>query len=760
MPSKTSTNESTLSSNTSQSRRSPPTSPLLKKVKTEPQQSNKIPVAMSYAAYREKKDKERAHSLQDNSKQQSSEQINKSNQLNKSLHQSSVRDISSQQLRDKVLNTDKISAKQQQINFDKQKQSEERHKIKAKNQDYLWESNSRSSNSSKAMPTSSTHLKSSQNNSIISEDFYDNLMKPSNHMNFNSIFSTDNDDSSDFKKEIASDLKMEFSDNDSNQSTDGLNLNSFPSAFMNDSSDSKPSLPTSNPQTNPFDTKPSFMSIFSTSVTQPNSTSSVQSKTENVKTIPSKYSDSLSVLSRIKPEPPPPMLSPLKTDSVLHESHSSLLSNANKLETLAQQYVKPIPNPDSDSKPFQNFKVLKTSPKSRPLFNQQKNSSALPQHSNSNLREKEVADMAQNIRIEIPNNSQLDADINNFNIINTNNNSNNNTESTLTSIQLKQESREKTTKPTEFPSVSKTLTTVSNVELESKPNIESLADHKSALRISPSPQLNINSVTVPLDTCVTKTILTHNKEAKEKHSHDKHSHKHHRDHHHSHKSSKHKDKHKHKHKDRDREKHKRKDKDRDKERDKEKQNDFKEMDPSFKISWSSPKDKSDVSINTNTAPIKLKISKKKLSVDEPDKDNDVPQNPLKLRIQLKDPKLTANTTDNNSSSSRKRKSSPKSSKKEKISKHELEKSFGTTNSNINYDLNASKTSNKSKKSNDSSKKNSSNLLSDEKRSLNSNQPQNKSLNLQMNTFGQQMINTGSTAQTTQQQIQRSSKAHK
>ncbi len=752
MPLKTSTNELTLSSNASQSRRSPPTSPLSKKVKTEPQQSNKIPVAMSYAAYREKKDKERAHSQQDNSKQQSSEQLNKSNQLNKSLHQSSVRDISSQQLRDKVLNTDKINIttlKQQQINIDKQKQSDERHKIKAKNQDYLWESNSRSSNSSKAMPTSSSaHLKSSQSNSV-SEDFYDNLMKPSNHMNFNSIFSTDNDDSSDFKKEIASDLKMEFSDNDSNQSTDGLNLNSFPSAFMNDSSDSKPSLPISNSQSNPFDTKPSFMSIFSTSVTQPNSTSSVQSKTENVKSIPSKYSDSLSVLSRIKPEPPPPMLSPLKIDSVLHESHSSLLSNANKLETLAQQYVKPIPNPDSDSKPFQNSKLLKTSPKSRPLFNQQKNSNALLQH-------KEVADMAQNTKIEIPNNSQLDADINNFNIINTN--SNNNTESTLTSIQLKQESREKTTKPTELPSVSKALTTVSNVELESKPNIESLADHKSVLRISPSPQMNINSVTVPLDTSVTKTILTHNKEAKEKHSHDKHSHKHHRDHHHSHKSSKHKDKHKHKHKDKDREKHKRKDKD--KEKDKEKHNDFKEMDPSFKISWSSPKDKSDVSINTNTAPIKLKISKKKLSVDEPDKDNDVPQNPLKLRIQLKDQKLTANTTpitDNNSSSSRKRKSSPKSSKKEKISKHELEKTFGTTNSNINYDLNTSKTSNKSKKSNDSSKKNSSNLLSDEKRALNSNQPQNKSLNLQMNTFGQQMINTGSTAQT--QQIQRS-KAHK
>ncbi len=164
MPLKTSTNELMLSSNASQSRRSPPTSPLSKKVKTEPQQSNKIPVAMSYAAYREKKDKERAHSQQDNSKQQSSEQLNKSNQLNKSLHQSSVRDISSQQLRDKVLNTDKINIttlKQQQINIDKQKQSDERHKIKAKNQDYLWESNSRSSNSSKVMPTSSsTHLKS------------------------------------------------------------------------------------------------------------------------------------------------------------------------------------------------------------------------------------------------------------------------------------------------------------------------------------------------------------------------------------------------------------------------------------------------------------------------------------------------------------------------------------------------------------------------------------------------------------------------
>jgi len=239
--------------------------------------------------------------------------------------------------------------------------------------------------------------------------------------------------------------------------------------------------------------------------------------------------------------------------------------------------------------------------------------------------------------------------------------------------------------------------------------VNTLIDPKPPLNtpISLNPSISVNNTNVASDAGANRPPVIPNKESKDKSSHSAPEEKHHK---HSHKSSKHKDKHKHKHKDKDREKsHKRKDKDKDrsnKDRDRDRERGHHCEDPSFKISYSATKDKTDVSNNSITAPIKLKILKKKLSIDEmesSDKDNEsVPQNPLKLRIQLKDQKLTTNATDfqsNDSNSGRKRKSSPKSSKKEKISKYENEsktkdksssKSKKGSNHMISYDMNSGK----------------------------------------------------------------------
>ncbi|CAG2176680.1 unnamed protein product, partial [Oppiella nova] len=296
--------DKTSAMNSSVSRRSPPTSPLTKKLKTEQtchtssQPLSKPPVSMTYAAYRERKEK--ANTQPDCPKQQPI-------LPNKSSTHKPNRDIVSNPQKERI-------SPKQQIITDRQRQSDERHRLKPKNSDYLFESSSRPAVTAKPIS-----IPTNQKPNNITEDFYDNLLnKPSN---FNSIFATgDGDDSLDFKRDVVSNLQMEFSDN-SNQSTDGLNLSSFPSDFMNDSSDSKKSLNNNNNNNNSnnnsksqpnLETKPtSFMSIFSTPIatTQtitPITAATTAQKSDNPKAnIPSKYSD---VLSRI-----PPMLSPLHT---------------------------------------------------------------------------------------------------------------------------------------------------------------------------------------------------------------------------------------------------------------------------------------------------------------------------------------------------------------------------------------------------------------------------------------------------------------
>ncbi|CAG2105198.1 unnamed protein product [Medioppia subpectinata] len=656
--------------NPTTSRRSPPTSPHTRKVKVEPtshqpnQPLSRPPVSMSYAAYRERK----ANTQHDCPKPPPI-QPNKS-----SIHPTN---------RDNPSNPQKERISPKQLLTDKQRQSEERHKLKPKTSEYLFESSNRSSIAPK--PTAlSSNPKSSQNNT--NEDFYDLLNKPSS---FNSIFSNDGDDSLDFKRDVVSNLQMEFSDN-SNQSTDGLNLSSFPD-FMNDSSDSKKSFINTNNnnsiknniklETESEANQTSFMSIFSAPVTTTHAitpttaSTTAHTKSDNTKTnIPQKYSD---VLSRIKPEPLPPMLSPLKSmadNEMVPKLEKPFASHS----SLAQTHLKTNSNTELDLKTHQNSKISKSSPKFQNSLTQPQKGfvgSVVP-----TFKDKEMNESLPNIKLETmemqPSIGNLNKTQNPMTIINTNVNDLINSSESLAPLLIKPENREKSLKAVEIPSVlSKNRPQMSsNLESDVKPNVTLLGDPKLTLNLSPNQHILVNNTSVVSD--MTKHPVIPIKESKDKSSHSTPEEKHHKRSHHSHKSSKHRDKHKHKHKDKDRERHKHKDKDRDRDRDRSGD------DPAFKISYSASKDKADISNNnSNTAPIKLKISKKKLSIDEiesSDKTEEpVQQNPLKLRIQLKDEKFTTNATDfqsNDSNSGRKRKStsSPKSSKKDKQSKHENE----------------------------------------------------------------------------------------
>ena len=728
------------------------TSPLMKKIKSEPSDksalpSNKAPVAMTYAAYRERKER----TLHETTKQ-SEQSVAKSNQSVKGLPQLTTKESNPHQ-RDRP--NDKLSAKQQQMIIDKQKQIDERHKLKAKNPENLWDSSSRQTIPSKPI-SSSTHQKSSQNN-VTTDDFYDNLLnKPSN---FNSIFSTDGEDSLEFKKEITTDLKMEFSDN-SNLSNDALNLSSFPSEFINDSSDSKKSLNNSNNNNinklhTSLDSKPtSFMSIFSSPITTANTTTpaTVPLKSENTPLVnPMKYNtnDFQNMLSRLKPEPPPPMLSPLKSAAEIESV--SKLEKSFPTHSSVPTLLRPNVNSSQalDSKSFPNLKSSKTPTKSRNQFQTKSSVGMTLQNSPKELNESSLNISSDNLTTG-PTIDSLTV-VNNCNNNALNSNDLGHTSESLVPVGIKQENKEKPLKGAEVPSVlSLNRTQTSCSEFDIKPNNEFIPNLNSTLHLSPPQKLINNLSSIPeqssnltkgMSVSMSVPMSVQNKDVKEKTHEERHSEKHHK---HSHKSSKHKDKHKHKHKDKDREKHKRKDKDRDRERDREKQNHSK--DDSFKLS-----SQTDASKNSNVAPIKIKITKNKMSVDSPDKDNDVPQIPLKLKIQLKDQKLTSNTTDfesNETTSGRKRKSSPKSSKKEKISKHETEPKLKDEKS---WTKTSSKSSKKSIDSNNSKKN--LNLITDERYST---QP--------INPFGHQMLNLGIGNQTigAPQGLvpQRSSKAHK
>jgi len=172
----------------------------------------------------------------------------------------------------------KPPTKQQQIQLEKQRQQDERNRLRPKNQDYLWDNSSNkstnnnnnnniNSNSSKANKVNNSlssnttasflnnNSSSTNSSSTINHSFFDNLIHSSNIYNSNNSNSSNdnnslskspkmnwdlltgsnsNEDSFDPKKDFNSDLKMEFSDNDSNQSGVNLNLNALPSLFMND----------------------------------------------------------------------------------------------------------------------------------------------------------------------------------------------------------------------------------------------------------------------------------------------------------------------------------------------------------------------------------------------------------------------------------------------------------------------------------------------------------------------------------------------
>ena len=632
MPSKTSSQLPETSGATS--------SPPIKKIKNEPstQHSNRPPVAMSYAAYRERKERTQQETVK-----QSEQQALKSNQSVKPLLQTASRDISAHQ-KDKPMVSDKSNTKQQQINLDKQKQMEERHKFKTKNTDYFANNNNNTNNNTNRQTTPSKPIASQhRQQNAITEDFYENLVnKPSN---FNSIFSADGEDSLDFKNQITTDLKMEFSDN-SNQSNEMLNLSSFTSDFINDSSDSKKSLNNNNinvsvnvnvnnnnkQQTNADTKQTSFMAIFSSpitnSLTTPSSMPSSNSKADNTLNIPSKFSshDYQDVLSRIKPEPPPPMLSPLKSSAEL-ESMSK-----ERHYSSTQSTIKNNVNQNYNSRPTLNSKMSKTPPKKRDPIST-KNAIGLPVQSIQSPKEKDSIDISSNVKIESLTNQTNELQ---NNIINHNNSSHANDSSHNSEllgsgplVPIKQDnSKDKSFIGADVPSVSShgRPQIINSCELDVKPTLEVSSDVKQVVS-SPHQKLNVSNTNPSEQNCV-KSMTVHNKEEKskdkdkekekEKSGHDdKHHDKHHKHSHHSHKSSKHKDKHKHKHKEKDREKHKRDKKDKDKERDRDRDRDRhgdSKNEQSFKVSWSPNKEKTDMTNHANVGPIKLKISKKKLSV--------------------------------------------------------------------------------------------------------------------------------------------------
>ncbi|XP_054161734.1 cyclin-T2-like isoform X2 [Oppia nitens] len=681
-PDKPSANNPTIS------RRSPSSSPLSKKIKSEPtthqpnQQSTKISTPISVSTYRERK--ERTTPQPDIHKQPSTSLPNRS-----SSHQTS-RDILN-------LPKDKMPTKAQTISDKQQKSIDDRNKFRPKNSDYLFDNN-RSANPSKSISNVSlTHPKHTQNN-LIKEDLF-NTNTVHNKPHFGSFGVNNSEDSPDIKREVVNDLHMEFSDN-SNQSTNELNLmNSFPTDFMNDSLDSKKDFNFSNNnnnnklQTNSDPpVKTSFMSIFSTPIATTNSSSTSTthlSKADNSKTNSlSKHND---VLLRIKSEPLPPMLSPLKP-SIDNEAAFKLekqLSHPCSTQSHSKSFTSNFGS-ELEPKQHQNSsKISKSSPKL--LLNsgstQQKNS----QFGNvvQSIKEKEFTESLPEVKLkskEIP----ISFGGSNQTIYATNSNIFN---ETVPPIAIKEEKHFRT-EGTDIPSISSKnkLQTNSNIELDIKPNIDILPDIKPTLDLTQKTQINTNNTSNLIQELMGDIIPpVLNMESIDKTSHSEHEDKekekdrHHKHSHHSHKS-KHKEKHKHKHKDKDkdREKHKRKDKDRDRDRDRDREKDRDRSrddreDAAFKISYSSSKGRDEVANNNMTAaPIKLKISKKKCSVDDrdvlSDKDTEeLPKNPIKLKIQL-NPNKSSNTPEYQSDSSvgRKRKLSPNSSKKEKASKHDLE----------------------------------------------------------------------------------------
>ncbi|RWS31252.1 cyclin-T2-like protein [Leptotrombidium deliense] len=134
---------------------------------------------------------------------------------------------------------------------------------------------------------------------------------------------TDGEDSTDMKKEIVSDLKMEFSDNESNHSNGSFNFPSLNLLQDSTQSQSTDKLMKNISQQN----RSSFMSIFAEENCARDKTlnsnllfSDNMSKHGN-----NDYSMNINAILENKPEIPPPMISPLQADpciSVMRESIS------------------------------------------------------------------------------------------------------------------------------------------------------------------------------------------------------------------------------------------------------------------------------------------------------------------------------------------------------------------------------------------------------------------------------------------------------
>jgi hypothetical protein len=257
------------------------------------------------------------------------------------------------------------ASKQQQIASEKQRLMEERSKIRNKPNEDLWNDTKTShtaGSSVAALLNNGSHSKSQTSSEYANHAFYENLLNDnagsmygnsnsnssgdSKHFKTDSLQSNDNEDSCDLmKRDSHNDLKMEFSDNESNQSP-AMNLTSISSLMMPEQSngylDNVSSRDLGSPMKN---TKPknSFMSIFTEDESMkpshhPNSQLAPKKETSfELKNHLVDYSSLNSVLD-YQLQPTTKMLSPLaKEETIVSKKMTSKSKSSHTLDGSLKQ---------------------------------------------------------------------------------------------------------------------------------------------------------------------------------------------------------------------------------------------------------------------------------------------------------------------------------------------------------------------------------------------------------------------------------------